>query len=81
MTEKSEYQIAMECAERLRKHPTIATRAMFENWFMVRELRTSDPSDAAREIYFEKDEDGNYTNPRVADLFDAMCYGLYLAIN
>lgn len=81
MTEKTEYQIAMECAERLRKRTSEPTRAMFENWFMVRELRTSDPSDAAREIYFEKDEDGNYKNPRVADLFDAMCYGLYLAIN
>lgn len=81
MTEKSEHQIAMECAERLRKHTSIPTRAMFEQWFIVRELKTSDVSDAARKIYFEKDEDGNYTNPRVADLFDAMCYGLYLAIN
>lgn len=81
MTEKTEYQIAMECAERLRKRTSETTRAMFENWFMVRELRTSNQSDAAREIYFEKDEDGNYTNSRVAELFDSFCYGLYLAIN
>lgn len=55
MTEKTEYQIAMECAQRLRKHPSAATRAMFEQWFIIRELKTSDASDAAREIYFEKD--------------------------
>ena len=81
MTGKTEYQIAMECAERLRKHPSAANRAMFEKWFIVRELQTSDVSDAACQIYFEKDEDGNYVNSRVAELFDAMCYGLYLAIN